>query len=83
MLNHEEDQFVDLAREISIAFLTVSQVSISMRVIDHVQVELDDVVENDSPLLVDGVVLDPVLLFGLQSLLHLNLLSRPSLNIDH
>ena len=54
-----------------------------MGVVAHVKVEPDYVIEDDSPLLVDRVVLDPVLLLCFQSLLHLNFLGCPLLDVDH
>lgn len=56
---------------------------ISIGVVYHVEVQFDDIVQDDSPLLVNGVVLNPVLFLSLEGLLHLDFLSGPSFNVDH
>lgn len=65
MLNHEEDYLISCPRQVLVATGLVGQLGISMRVVYHTQVQFYDVVQDDTPLLVDGVVLNPVLLFSL------------------
>ena len=54
-----------------------------MRIVAHVQIKFDYVIKNDSSLLVDGVVLDPVLFLSFQGFFHLDFLGGPSFDVDH